>query len=363
MTTHNPKNERIKREYLSFLKEGKGNGVAVVDAAASAIHRFEMNSKFRDFHSFHVNQATAFKARLAAQLNAKTRKPLSKATVHAILQALKTFFEWLAGRPGFRRDIFSDAGYFRLSAKDTAIAKTHQKKPAPTLEQVRHVIFSMPHSTDIERRNRALVAFTISTCARDDAIASMCIRDIDLIEGKIRHDARHVRSKFSKTFDTWFFPVGDDIHAIVAEWVQYLKTELLWGLDDPLFGSTRKIPKQVFAPGSAGLHKRAWSTAAPIRKIFKAAFNAAGLPYFNPHSFRDTLTALGEQRCRTAEEFKAWSQNIGHEKVLTTFMSYGQVAPHRQAEVIRTFGRGGDGNDKVTALAARISEIIRKSQD
>ena len=363
MTTHNPKNERIKREYLSYLKEAKGNGVAVVDAAASAIHRFEIHSKFRDFHSFHVNQATAFKVRLAAQPNAKTRKFLSKATVHAILQALKTFFEWLAGRPGFRRDIFSDAAYFRLSAKDTAIAKTHQERPAPTLEQVCHVIRTMPCSTDIERRNRALVAFTISTGARDNAIASMRMRDIDLTEGKIRHDARHVRSKFSKSFDTWFFPVGDDIHAIVAEWVQYLKTELLWGLDDPIFGATRMIPGQAFARASAGLEKRAWSSAAPIRTIFKLAFNSAGLPYFNPHSFRHTLTALGQELCRTAEEYKAWSQNLGHEKVLTTFMSYGQVAPHRQSEVIRTFRAGINGCEKDKALAARISELIRQRQN
>ena len=29
------------------------------------------------------------------------------------------------------------------------------------------------------------------------------------------------------------------------------------------------------------------------------------------------------------------SQNLGHEKVLTTFMSYGQIDGHRQGEIIR----------------------------
>lgn len=38
---------------------------------------------------------------------------------------------------------------------------------APTLEQVRHVIASMPEGTDIERRDRALMAFTLMTGARD----------------------------------------------------------------------------------------------------------------------------------------------------------------------------------------------------
>lgn len=44
---------------------------------------------------------------------------------------------------------------------------------------------------------------------------------------------------------------------------------------------------------------------------------------------------LGENVCRTPEEFKAWSQNLGHEHVLTTFTSYGAVSRQRQAEIMR----------------------------
>jgi len=44
---------------------------------------------------------------------------------------------------------------------------------------------------------------------------------------------------------------------------------------------------------------------------------------------------FGEQLCKSPEEFKAWSQNLGHEKVLTTFYSYGEVQPQRQAEIIK----------------------------
>jgi len=39
--------------------------------------------------------------------------------------------------------------------------------------------------------------------------------------------------------------------------------------------------------------------------------------------------------CKTPEEFKAWSQNLGHEKVLTIFINYGAVAAHRQAALMR----------------------------
>lgn len=76
-------------------------------------------------------------------------------------------------------------------------------------------------------------------------------------------------------------------------------------------------------------------TATPIRIIFKEAFENTGLSYFNPHNFRNTLVQLGEKICKTPEEFKAWSQNLGHEKVMTTFMNYGQVTGQRQGEIIR----------------------------
>jgi integrase len=78
-----------------------------------------------------------------------------------------------------------------------------------------------------------------------------------------------------------------------------------------------------------------WSNASPIRAIFREAFERAGLPYFNPHSLRSTLVQFGEQRCQTPEDFKAWSQNLGHEGVLTTFRSYGAVGNRRQGEIIR----------------------------
>ena len=72
------------------------------------------------------------------------------------------------------------------------------------------------------------------------------------------------------------------------------------------------------------LDRKHWSNATPIRTIFRKAFVDAGLSYFNTHSFRNTLVRLGEEVCKTPEQFKAWSQNLGHEKVLTTFLSYGE---------------------------------------
>lgn len=39
----------------------------------------------------------------------------------------------------------------------------------------------------------------------------------------------------------------------------------------------------------------------------------------------------------TPEEYKAWAQNLGHEDVLTTFRSYGDVNGYRQVEIMQSF--------------------------
>jgi integrase len=114
---------------------------------------------------------------------------------------------------------------------------------------------------------------------------------------------------------------------------------VLRGLDDPLFPATKIVVGDTRHFEAAGLDRKHWSSAGPIRKIFKDAFAAAGLPYFNPHSFRKTLALLGGQICKSPEYYKAWSQNLGHENVLTTFSSYGDVARHRQAEIFRALGK------------------------
>jgi integrase len=128
--------------------------------------------------------------------------------------------------------------------------------------------------------------------------------------------------------------VGRDIEVIVEEWIRFLQTERLWGPDEPLFPASKSERTQSGYFENVGLDRKHWKSAAAVRTIFKMAFERAGLPYFNPHSLRNTLALLGERVCNGPEEFKAWSQNLGHENVLTTFTSYGNVTQHRQDDIL-----------------------------
>jgi len=330
----------------------------MIDAVAKALSHFEAYTRYRDFKAFHLQQAVAFKKHLAEQKGQHSGDKLSKATLLATLTQLKRFFQWLAWQPGYKSRVqYADAEYFNLSDKDTRIATAKRQQKFPTLEQIKHVLSKMPVGNEIERRNHALVAFTLLTGARDSAIASLKLKHVDLIAGCVNQDAREVKTKFSKTFSTFLFPVGEEVREIVTEWVSYLRNEKLWGNDDPLFPATRISLGATRQFEAAGLTRDHWSNATPIRKIFREAFNHAGLPYFNPHSFRNTLVQMGQSLCKTPEQFKAWSQNLGHEKVLTTFLSYGEVTCQRQGEIIRMLATPQKG---VPTDADEIAEALYK---
>ncbi len=63
----------------------------------------------------------------------------------------------------------------------------------------------------------------------------------------------------------------------------------------------------------------------------------------------------GEPAAR--KQFKAWSQNLGHDSPLTTFTSYGEIATSRQMEIIGVLGRNNGSTPSPEAMA-RALELI-----
>lgn len=59
---------------------------------------------------------------------------------------------------------------------------------------------------------------------------------------------------------------------------------------------------------------------------------------------------------KTPEEFKAFSQNLGHANVATTLLSYGKIPLSRQMELIRNAGKGEDREAKLD----RLFELVER---
>ncbi len=331
----NEENERIKRAYLKYLRDAKRCDVTTVNKAADAILRFEGSTGYKPFKRFHIEQASRFKDVLDCQLNPRTKQPLSKSTISSVLRANKDFILWLAGQQGYRSRIkYSDAEYFNQNRKDARIAHAQRDKRVPTLAQCRHAFDKMPDGSDIARRNKALFAFLMLTAARDGAIASLRLKRIDLIEGCVYQDARDVKTKFAKSFTTYFLPVDPIYLHCFNDWVAYLTDDKLFGHDDALFPpAAMGVVGGEFAV--IGLAREPYADASAIRNAIKEAFVGAGLHPFPPHRFRDTLVKWALKQYPTPEAFKAFTQNIGHETSITAFASYMQVSTDRQAELIR----------------------------
>lgn len=358
MTKCNPNNERIKRAYFEYQKEANKKSPSTVDNIRKAISRYELYTKYIGFESFNKHKAIAFKKAFTQSKSSTGEDYLSKATILSTVRHLQDFFKWLSREKGYKRLDVREIAYFNPSENEIRIAQAKKRRPVPSLEQVKAVINSMPSGNDIELRNRALIAFTILTGIRDSASASLRLKHIKLDEKLVEQLPPVVKTKFSKTIYTYFLPVGEDIEQIVVDWINHLYKTKLFNPDSPVFPKTKLILDKNNSFIADGIEPVCWKSANQIRKIFKEAFINAGIEYFHPHSFRFTLVRFGERLCKTPEDFKAWSQNLGHEHPLTTFNSYGYIDEYNQGRIIKNLSK--DKNNEKDTLEEKVDELLKE---
>jgi integrase/recombinase XerC len=334
-TRYVPENERLKYRYVEWLKEAEGKNEKTCDKVVSALRRFEDLIGNKPFSRFHVDWAKTYKRGLGRAKNARTGTSLSLATIDGELRITRAFFQWLAGQRGFKSRIsYADVAYFNNNKKDARAAHASRETRYPSHQQLRHAFNLMPGGSIVERRNKAIFAFLVLTGARDGAIASFRLKHIDLSAGSVFQDGRDVATKNSKTFTTWFFPMGHEFLNCFSQWVHYLRDIEMFGPADPLFPKQ----KQIHSDGAFSyntLSRETYSNPNKIRQVIGDAFETAGLERFGPHSFRNTLALYGDEISENREVFKAWSMNLGHEHMATTISSYMPVSVQRQGEIIR----------------------------
>lgn len=361
MPEFNPINELIKKQYEEALIHGRCRDPKTVRAVWDAITLFERFTVRADFKTFNSEQAKGFKRWLEKQPN-KDGELLSLSTVRGTLNNIRDFFLWLAIHPKYVRKIDGRAvEYLRLSNNDNRAARASRDKIPPTIEELEKTLAAMPNGTDIEKRDRAIFAFMILTCVRDDALVSLRMKDVDIDKKTLWQDPKHVRTKFRKGIVTAFVTAPiPNAETIFMDWYMYARDVLGFGQNDPLFPQTLIIANpQTLVFEVKGLSRDPWASAAPVREIFKKAFDRVGLPYFNPHLFRNTIVQWAEKNC-TPYEFKAISQNLGHEHAMTTYNSYGKLSERAQIEAIANLGQvGADTNDISTEKL--LAELARRT--
>ena len=328
-------NARMIHKYGDHLRHALGRSDSTISQIMSVIMDYLDFHGGKDLKGFKPKWAIDYKDDLASRLSQSGDGKLSLSTINSRLRHLSAFHAWLADQEGYRSRIrISDASYFSMTANDARAARSKPRRKTPSVELIIEILKALNADTPMQKRDRALIAFILLTGARADAAASFPLGNIDVLARTAFFDGRTVRTKFRKGYTADFFPVGKEIETIVTEWVEYLRRELFFGNDDPLFPATNVVNGDKLVYRADGLSREFWKSSTPVRSIFRLACELTNATYFNPHSLRSTLTLLGQKVCKTPEEFKAWSQSLGHDSVDTTFRHYGRLSDERQAELM-----------------------------
>jgi hypothetical protein len=76
-------------------------------------------------------------------------------------------------------------------------------------------------------------------------------------------------------------------------------------------------------------------------------------------AFDATGSTAGPARLTTLAARRVSRRNLGHEQVLTTFSSYGNVRSERQAELMRRMGQKGEGRAFDQTTLDRVVQALK----
>lgn len=328
-------NEKAKRRYFDWLRGAKGYAESTIDAIERAVHMFEESTGHKCFKTFSERQASGFKAWM--ETGSKRGKSVSKTTMYGTLRHVNSFFSWLATQSGYKSKISLDAvSYLTLDRRSVREVLSPRPKRFPSLDQVRQLVQSIDVRNEIDQRDRAVIAFMMLTGIRYEALCTLSLACLDIERLVVQQEPRlGVHTKGGKAITTWLLPMDRSFVEIVKEWIKFLRTTKRFGPTDPLFPRTKVVQGgENLGFRADGVEPQFWRGGDSVREILRDRFQAAGLPYFSPHSFRHAACQVALMWARTPEEFKALSQNFGHEHVLTTLRTYGTLPLDRVAEVI-----------------------------
>lgn len=346
-------NDELRHEWRLSLQHKRGLAESTVAAKLAALTDFENFTSGRSFLRLKREQVADFKEHLLTTKSEKTGERLSSSTLVHTLDHCRDFFTWLAAtKNGSRLDVEA-VSWFHAHLADQERARTTIPKSIPRLEDARKALAHMPAKTLIDRRNRAIFATLLMTAIRADALASLAIGSVDLEKSAVRQDAKIVRTKFSKSFVTYFLPFVTEARPILQAWLVELG-RLGLSSNDALFPRDPEL--QDFGKHGhifSGDCPR-WKGSSQVRAIVREAFAAAGLVTHGPHVFRHMLTRHAISLRLTIEEAISVQINLGHKRLETMLNPYGRPDEEGRGALIANISRLPPSSD-LTAFLERLA--------
>lgn len=358
----NIKNEHIKRRFLRWVTSAGRCCQATADNIEKAILLYEDFTKQADFATFNATKATAFKELLKKR--DYKGKPISLVTYHTYLRHLQKFFGWLSWQAGYKSKITPDIiDYLRISEKEERIATQYTPRNFPPLEYVIKLAGSIKINSEVDLRDRALIAFTLLSGMRDKAIVTLPLGCFNEQSSRIEQNPRKgVETKFSKYIPSTLFNFDDTLLSYITDWVKHIKVKG-FGSQDPLFPRSKaeQGENNLSFEQAKEVEPVYWQGTGRIREIFKNRSAKAELPYYPPHTFRHLAVDLALKHCKTGDQIKAISQNFGHEHIATTLSAYANYMPDKLSEIINSIDFSGKPAKSKDDKLEEIKKILLDS--
>lgn len=356
MTRDNPENDIIKKKYFIDMNLD-GYNQKTIDAARQAIDRFEIQTAFESFTKITSRTLEKFRKELLKTKNKKGEN-LSLSTIDHTLKPLQRFFKWLRREDGYKKKFKSvDLRHLDLTREEKRKIQTPNKfKDYYSIDEVKRALNFNPQN-DVEMCDRAMTAMLACTAMRHESIITIKIGHIDLRKEAAMQDPRTMNTKNDTFINSKLIPIQESFVQIIMDWVKYLKEELGCTDNDPLF------PKELLEHDK---HKQ-FSTATKLTKEHieshnvvpkrvKRIFANVGLPYKNPHSFRDMQVNYFINNY-SLKEALALSMNLGHKNLLITLGNYGQLTPEQQFDILSNLGKP---DSKTQGIPTEMMEFMNK---
>ena len=74
-----------------------------------------------------------------------------------------------------------------------------------SIEELEKVVFSLPSETDIQKRDRAIIAFVLLTGVRDGTLSDFKLKHINLEKELLHQDPKEVERSSVRKFTLSFF--------------------------------------------------------------------------------------------------------------------------------------------------------------
>lgn len=319
----NPQNERMKYKYRIHLKRIGRKDYKTMIEELKHLRCYENYMSFNGFTAFNHEIADKY-------INHLLQTGHSLSFINDNLRTLKAFLNWLRNQRGYKSKIdYNHIEYLCLSNNQRKTAKAPEYKKAYKYPQIIEAIRHMTSDTLVERRNKAMLSLQALCGLRISELRTVKIKNIIEEDGCyfVYVNPKDMHVKFAKIRQANFMPLPDDIKQNVLSWRDYLISQ---GFKDscPLFP---QIPNQFNQHNllQSHLSMNEIKSNTTVREIFKRAFQAAGMEYINPHSFRHTKARFAETQ--SPEFLNAVRQSLGHSSIDTTLNSYGQLSNQEQS--------------------------------